>query len=295
MKETALSIYEEYKDWDEVDIDYKVGFTGFNLIGIIINTTIYNEGAAHPHSLAKAMLIDLTTAELIGLRHLFKSDYKADLDRILLTKLEQTNTSAPCQEWSPTNKEEQNAKRMIVNIFGEEAEGCFSGFKDGWTFYLKDSSVVFVFPKYSVASGASGIVEVGVNFKELRGLLNPNGPIVEAMLAQSPEPEPMPTSRPGLNPQNIQSALPEKQWWSARNYSDECHESKGPAAMLDIFVGSTERPTTQDYHDSSGKLYKVEVINIVGSTRTWWTYYKNKALCEAEQVNATKSLADKYR
>lgn len=89
---------------------------------------------------------------------------------------------------------------------------------------------------------------------------------------------------------------PEKQWWSPNSSFTSCFESGGPAAKLDQFVGFTDKPYTRDFHDSSGKIVKVEVINPVGGGQeTVWTYYKDKAQCEAEQVNATKSLADKYR
>lgn len=210
LKRTALSIYEKYKDWDEVIIDYEVGFTGFNLLAIKINTEIFNEGAAHPHHETKSMVVDLTTVELIELRHLFKPAYKADLNRILMSKLKQAGTSSPCEEPSGDKQQqdaEREVKKALENMFGDEAQGCFSGFKDGWQFYLKGPSVVFVFPKYSIASGASGIVEVGVNFKELRGLLNPNGPIVEAMLVQPPQPELVPSNPPKPNPPKAQSIL----------------------------------------------------------------------------------------
>lgn len=89
---------------------------------------------------------------------------------------------------------------------------------------------------------------------------------------------------------------PEKQWWSADSGFTHCFETGGPAAKLDEFVGFTDKPTTKDYRDGSGNLYKVEVINYEGrGQERVWTYYRTQAKCEAEQVNATRSLADKYR
>lgn len=89
---------------------------------------------------------------------------------------------------------------------------------------------------------------------------------------------------------------PEKQWWIANSSFTECFETGGPAAKLDQFVGFTDKPYTRDHRDSSGKLVKVEVVNAIGGGQeTVWTYYKEKSRCEAEQVNATKSLADRYR
>lgn len=82
-----------------------------------------------------------------------------------------------------------------------------------------------------------------------------------------------------------------KQWWIAKSDLTECKISGGPAEKLDSFVGYTDRPTTKDYSDSNGNIYKVDVIN----DASYWTYYTSKEACVSEQINATKSLADKYR
>jgi hypothetical protein len=94
---------------------------------------------------------------------------------------------------------------------------------------------------------------------------------------------------------NARKTPPEKQWWTAGSSFTECHETGGPAAKLDEFVGFTDKPEVKDFRDSSGKLYKVEVTLWDRGNGRVWTYYKEQSRCEAEQVNATKSLADKYR
>lgn len=89
---------------------------------------------------------------------------------------------------------------------------------------------------------------------------------------------------------------PEKQWWSPDSSFTSCFETGGPAAKLEEFIGFTDKPTTKDFRDGSGNLYKVEVLNYEGGGRERvWFYYRTKAKCETEQVNATKNLADKYR
>jgi len=110
------------------------------------------------------------------------------------------------------------------------------------------------------------------------------------------------TGSPDVADFNVRSAYdarkepPEKQWWTANSSFTKCFETSGPAAKLDEFVGFTDKPYTRDFPDSSGKIVKVQVINSAGGNlETVWTYYKEKAQCEAEEVNATKSLADKYR
>lgn len=93
-----------------------------------------------------------------------------------------------------------------------------------------------------------------------------------------------------------QKSSPEKRWWSADSAFAKCIETGGPAARLDKFVGFTDKPYTKDFRSSSGTIVKVEVINpSSGDNTTVWTYYRAKDQCEAEQVNATKSLAEKYR
>lgn len=180
LKRTVLSIYERYEDWDEVDIQYKVGFTEFNLLGINIHVMIFNTGAAHPLTTTQAMVVDLNTAGLFELRDLFQSGYKSDLNRIVISKLKQADSFFPCTRPS-ADKQQQAANRMVEgvleDILGHESKVCFSGIDNNGQFYLTDTSVVFVFPKYSIAPGASGDVEAKVNFQELRGLLNPNGPL----------------------------------------------------------------------------------------------------------------------
>ncbi|HKI53025.1 MAG TPA: hypothetical protein VJ987_02790 [Anaerolineales bacterium] len=88
----------------------------------------------------------------------------------------------------------------------------------------------------------------------------------------------------------------DKQWWAPNSTFTRCVGTGGPADKLDEFVGYADRPYTQDFRNSKGEVIKVEVINVTGGDReTVWVYYKDKGHCEAEQINATKSLADKYR
>lgn len=180
LKRTALSIYEKYEDWDEVDIRYEVGFTEFNLLSINIYVVIFNKNAAHPLTTTQAMMVDLNTAGLFELRQLFQPGYKPELNRMVISKLKQTDSFFPCAKPS-ADKQQEKANRMVQRglekILGHESKVCFSGIEDNDQFYLTDTSVVFVFPKYSIAPGAAGDVEVRINFQELQGLLNPNGPL----------------------------------------------------------------------------------------------------------------------
>jgi len=87
------------------------------------------------------------------------------------------------------------------------------------------------------------------------------------------------------------------EWWSADSSFTSCFKVKGPAETLDSFVGYADKPETRDFKDRDGQLWKVEVRNEINGGRQTqvWTYYRSKYVCESEKVNATKSLADKYR
>ena len=180
LKRTVLSIYEKYAEWDEVEIQYTVGFTDFNLLGLNIYVIIYNDGAAHPLTTTQAMVVNLDTAELFELKDIFRSGYKANLNPIVVSKLKQADSFFPCGK-QPADKKQREAnlavESVLENILGHYSKTCFSGVDDKGQFYLTDASIVFVFPKYSIAPGASGDVEVKANYQELRAILNPNGPL----------------------------------------------------------------------------------------------------------------------
>jgi len=134
-----------------------------------------------------------------------------------------------------------------------------------------------VFPVPSAKKG-----DVVRRLSYLNGLFN-NGQIFHARSAYAAR-------------DDARRTLPEKQWWVVNRGFSLCFEVSGPAAKLDEFVGFPDKPTTSDYRDGSGNLYKVEVIQSLGLGREEvWTYYRTQEACEAEQVNATKNLADRYR
>ena len=182
LKRSALSLYEKYANWDEVDIGYKVGFTEFNLLGLNTNIMIYGKGAAHPLTTTLALVVNLETAELFELKDLFRSGYQNNLNRIVAAKLKQMRQFFPCKtEESDTDEETRKAGLMLESflgrILGHDAKTCFAGTSDDGQFYLTDTSIVLVFPQYSIASGASGDIEVRINYEELQGMFNPNGPL----------------------------------------------------------------------------------------------------------------------
>jgi hypothetical protein len=95
-----------------------------------------------------------------------------------------------------------------------------------------------------------------------------------------------------------QSGKPSSQlWWIVERGGLECIATEGPAAKLDSFGGLTDRPEARDFRGADGSLAKVEIAvsENRGQTERVWMYYKVKADCERNEVNKTKSQADRYR
>ena len=86
-----------------------------------------------------------------------------------------------------------------------------------------------------------------------------------------------------------------QRWFSANASYSHCIDSDGPSAKIDSF-GADQNPTVTEGKDKYGNLYKVEVEKYNSNgTVTAWIYYRHRDVCEDEQINANKSLADKYR
>lgn len=89
-------------------------------------------------------------------------------------------------------------------------------------------------------------------------------------------------------PAHLVSAQPKK-WFSPTSSFDECFETSGPAGRIVELTG--ERPGVTE--SNGGRKVTVHVYR--GSKQIIWTYYRDKSICEDEQVNVEKRLADKYR
>jgi hypothetical protein len=181
IKRAVQTLYETYSDVDEVDIGYQVGFKEFNLIGLNIGVFMFGDGAAHPFTTTQTLVINLEDAKPFTLKDMFKSGYEEKLNQLVIAGLRRKELYFPCVSRSSDSKEEKAAEQMVrsvlENISGHSAETCYSGFDVKSQFYLTDTSLVLVYPKYSVAPGFAGDVAVPVNYRDIGGLLNPTGPL----------------------------------------------------------------------------------------------------------------------
>lgn len=182
LKRAALTAYERYADWDEVKIGYKVGFKEFNLLGINYSIFMGNDGAAHPLSTTNAIVLNIETGTEFELKDLFLSGYAKQLNELVRANLKKQENYFPCEEAarnieSATKDAVKGIQGALKDILGHESNICFNTVRDNSQYYLTDTSLVLVFPKYSIAPGASGDVEVPINFKAILSLLNPNGPL----------------------------------------------------------------------------------------------------------------------
>lgn len=213
----------------------------------------------------------------------------------------------PAREWTPGAYRRPPGGLMIgVNPKTQEMAAIFNGQEDLSEYrFAGDESVLSMLLAYSVAEEAEienanlisrtlqredavfpipsdRIERVEARLSYLNDLFS-NGAIIGARSAYDAG-------------DDAREIPPEKQWWVANSSFTACFLSGGPAEKLDEFVGYSDKPYTRDFRSSTGLIVKVEVINSAGFGReNVWTYYKEKAHCESEQVNATKSLADQYR
>lgn len=181
LKRVALTAYEDYVNWDEVNISYKIGFKDFNLLGINYSIFMGNDDAAHPLSTTNAIVLNIETGTEFELKEFFQSGYLQHLNTLVRANLAKQGQYFPCDSDKSLDVGTKKALKVVQgtlkDILGHESSTCFSSVKNNSQFYLTDTSLVFVFPKYSVAPGASGDVEVPVNFRDLKSLLHPKGPL----------------------------------------------------------------------------------------------------------------------
>lgn len=181
LKRSALTEYEYYSGMNEVRITYKIGLKEFNLIGINYNIFIWNDGAAHPQTTTNAITINLETGHELKLKNILRTGYRRRINELVRENLIRQDQYFPCENKKTSDSKEQRAEVAIHGILKEilrhSSDTCFSSVTDDSQYYLTDTSLVLVFPKYSIAPGASGDLEVPITFKEIQNLLSPDSPL----------------------------------------------------------------------------------------------------------------------
>jgi len=175
LKRTAINIHDSYYDWTEVHIDYKIRFRKYNLLGLVFEIMIFNEGAAHSLFKAVPFSINLETGEPFEFKDLFKTGYKPIINDLVIKELKKNGMYIPCKKKS--DAEINPVEFALKLILGTDSPACFSTVKDDISFFITDTSVVLVFPQYSVTTGVHGNVEIALRFENIERVINPNGPL----------------------------------------------------------------------------------------------------------------------
>jgi hypothetical protein len=173
----AKTEYERYASLDEVRISYEVGLKDFNLLGIDFEIFVSGDRAIHPITSTSATTLDLETGSAFLLSDFFRPGYAGVLNDLVRSKLVDRGQYYPCKEQETNGVEETMVSNTLENITGHPANACFKSISNESQYYLTDTSLVLVFPKYSIAPGVDGDMEIPFHFKELQSILKSDGPL----------------------------------------------------------------------------------------------------------------------
>ena len=71
----------------------------------------------------------------------------------------------------------QKRKNGMEDIYEDGEAAAFEALKEDATFYPAEAGLVFIFDPYQVGSFAEGYYVVLIPYSQLRGIINPNGPL----------------------------------------------------------------------------------------------------------------------
>ena len=157
-----LSTYERFElnfrridqsTWDGlVQGNFKILYQTPRILGIRIGTYVIKMTAAHGGDSVTVYNIDLTNGQNLLFKDIARSSQRKGLDKLVVKKLK-TLEQAKC-------------------IFFDSPIKV----KDDQGYYLKDGDFVVVFPKYEIAAGACGVIELPIPVEEMKPFLNPESP-----------------------------------------------------------------------------------------------------------------------
>ncbi|MFC5431816.1 RsiV family protein [Paraburkholderia denitrificans] len=177
LRRSAETEYERYENIDEVQISYEIGLKEFNLLGINFEIFASGDQAAHPITSTSATTLDLETGSPLYLKDFFRPGYIGEINEFVRSALVNQNKYYPCEKSMGGGANDNAVSLVLEGITGHRADACFKSVSEGSQYYLTDTSVVLVFPKYSIAPGVDGDIEIPIHFKELGNILKSNGPL----------------------------------------------------------------------------------------------------------------------
>ncbi len=137
-----------------IDISYTLNEATDNLVSVFFRDFTYSAGAAHPNQVTFVLNYDLTSDKALNLEDLFQpgADYLAALSSYSVAELQKRDISS----WT------------------DGASPKLENFKS-WT--IEQQGLRITFDPYQVAAYAMGPQEVLIPYSELRGIINPQGPL----------------------------------------------------------------------------------------------------------------------
>ena len=144
-KEAVIATGGSEEDYHPINIqiDYKVGYSGEDIVSFVINKS---ETLASVYTEMFFYNIDMQSGKKLNLRDVLGEDYKEIVDKSIYKQMEERS---------------QNPD----NVYFSEEEGGFDGIENEYQdFYINsDGKVVIVFKKYEIAPGYMGIQEFEID------------------------------------------------------------------------------------------------------------------------------------
>lgn len=149
---------------DSYDLGYNIELANDNIISVIVNTSIYEHGAAHPNSASETFNFDLKSGKPIKLPDVFKpgAQYIRTLSDYCIADLKkQARKDNPDEPMLNDDEIETGAAPEVENY-------------SSWNITKK--GLLITFDAYQVGPYAAGPQMVLVPYSALKDVINPNGP-----------------------------------------------------------------------------------------------------------------------
>ncbi len=172
IKKVSDDFIKEMEDWDltdipadfgsEFDCNYSVSYSQDNIFSFAFDIYTYFAGAAHPYSYSYCMNLDLERVKVMDFALMFR-DENTGLKKLSdycfkeLKKRNDTEDICTDDEWlkEGTKPDPENYRSISIELDG----------------------LLVIFNAYQVACYAAGPQTVLIPYSELKGILNPNGPL----------------------------------------------------------------------------------------------------------------------
>ncbi len=170
--EAALSQFiEEYKKFKvdfpdyptswSIEREIKVYYQNAGLASLSFYEFSFT-GGAHPNSGVYYVNFDLQSGKRLTLKDLFTEGFQERLNIVAEKRFRELKAIAPNQTYADAGFWFENEQFKLTDNFA-----------------VGDTGVVFYYNNYEVAPYAMGPTELGISYRDLKELIDPNGPLAE--------------------------------------------------------------------------------------------------------------------